>query len=59
MVILEVPARVRHELAIGRVVDGLHTHNLGAERRRVTFDMLDELRLGVCRSRNEQPNLQF
>ena len=53
MIRLEVPARVRHELAIGGMVDPLHTHNLGAERRHMTFDMLDELRLGVCGSRNE------
>jgi len=44
---------VGNQLAIGGVIDRLNAGNLGAQRRHVSADMLHQLRLGICRSRNQ------
>jgi hypothetical protein len=44
---------VGNQLAIGGVINRLNAGNLGAQPRYVSADMLHELRLGICRSRNQ------
>jgi hypothetical protein len=44
---------VGNQLAIGGVINRLNAGNLGAQPRYVSADMLHELRLSICRSRNQ------
>ena len=50
---MEILAGVSDKFAIGGVVDSLDACNLGAQCGHMALDMLDELGLRTCRSRDE------
>ena len=53
MIRLKIPAGMIDKLTVGRMTDRLDAYDLGAQRRHMTVNMLHELCLRVCGSRDE------
>ena len=53
MIRVEEFSGVGDQFAFSWMVDGLDARNLGAQLRRMPFDMLHKLVLGICGSRYE------
>ena len=50
MIRLEILSRMRDQLAVSGMIERLDAHDFRVQRRGMSFDVLDELRLGIRRS---------